>query len=144
SFSPVWSRDSARVYFTSARGGGTAAFVKAIDDAGPERPFPASGATLLVDLSSDGAYFLGVVFGENDRRWLVYSRFGSEKWTPLAAAEGSQAHAKFSPDGHWVVYDSTESGAPEIYVVDFPAAQRKRRISVAGGREPRWSGDGKE
>jgi serine/threonine protein kinase len=144
SFGPVWPRDSARVYFTSTRAGRHSAFVKAVDDAGPERAFPASGATLLVDLSSDGEYFLGIDFRENGRKSVVYSRSGTEKWTPLAETEGSQTHAKFSPDGHWVAYDSTESGVLEIYVVDFPAAQRKVRISVAGGKEPRWSGDGKE
>jgi Tol biopolymer transport system component/tRNA A-37 threonylcarbamoyl transferase component Bud32 len=148
SFGPVWSRDGARLYFTSARppskGASLAAFVKAVDDAAPESSFPAAGATWLEDLSPDSRYLLGVVLGASNGRSLTYTEFGKEVWTPLAKAEGSQTRPHFSPDGRWVAYDSTESGTPEVYVVDFPAGRRKQRISVAGGKEARWARDGKE
>jgi len=148
SYSPVWSHDSARVYFTSARsnslGGRRAAFVKAVDDAAPERPLETSGATFLDDLSSDGKYFVGTQFLRNYTRSLVYAEFGRETWQPLARSDGSQERPHFSPDGRWVAYDSDESGATEVYIVDFPAARRKQRISTAGGQEPRWTRDGRE
>src|SRR5437763_1321719 len=38
---------------------------------------------------------------------------------------------------------SAASGTSEIYVTDLPAARRTQRISVKGGREPRWPPDGK-
>jgi hypothetical protein len=31
-----------------------------------------------------------------------------------------------------------------VYVRAFPVAERQWRISIAGGVQPRWSGDGKE
>jgi len=49
-----------------------------------------------------------------------------------------------SPDGHWVVYRSTESTIPEIYVQTFPPSGSKTPISVKGGLNPRWRADGKE
>ncbi len=52
--------------------------------------------------------------------------------------------ARFSPDGHWVAFSSNESGDNEIYVVAFPSALRKVRISTAGGNFPKWSPDGRE
>ena len=56
---------------------------------------------------------------------------------------------QLSPDGHWMAYTSDESGQREVYVRPFPAAEGQRpalpsRISIAGGEQPRWRGDGKE
>jgi hypothetical protein len=39
----------------------------------------------------------------------------------------------FSSDGHWVAYDSNESGKEEIYAVAFPNATARFQISTAGG-----------
>ena len=51
---------------------------------------------------------------------------------------------QFSPDGHWLAYDSNESGKYEIYATPFPGPGGKRQISVGGGRNPIWRPDGKE
>ena len=50
----------------------------------------------------------------------------------------------FSPDGHYIVYTSNESGRPEVYAQEFPEARTKSQISTDGGGQPYWSGDGKE
>jgi hypothetical protein len=52
--------------------------------------------------------------------------------------------AAFSPDGHWVAYESNESSRREVYVIPFPGPGGKRQISTAGGGVPRWRRDGKE
>jgi hypothetical protein len=49
-----------------------------------------------------------------------------------------------SPDGHWLAYQSSESGATEIYVVPFGGSQGKWQVSANGGQTPQWSRDGKE
>jgi serine/threonine-protein kinase len=47
---------------------------------------------------------------------------------------------RFSPDGRWIAYRSTESGSPEIYVRPFPAASGgKWQISNGGGLYALWS-----
>ncbi|MDQ5857356.1 MAG: hypothetical protein M3542_03655, partial [Acidobacteriota bacterium] len=51
---------------------------------------------------------------------------------------------RFSPDGNWIVYESDESGNPEVYVARTEGGGDKRRVSTAGGRNPRWRNDGKE
>ena len=64
------------------------------------------------------------------------------------SSNGSASAAAFSPDGHWVAYQSTESGASEIYVRAFPppaSGQGSRwQISNSGGQDPRWSRSGQE
>ena len=50
----------------------------------------------------------------------------------------------FSPDGHWIAYESDESGRPEIYVQGFPLTNQKVRISTGGGTDAAWSKNGSE
>ncbi len=59
--------------------------------------------------------------------------------TPFA-----ESAAQLSPDGRYVAYVSDESGQPEIYVRPFPKGEGKTTVSTNGGRQPRWSRDGKE
>ena len=56
----------------------------------------------------------------------------------------NERFAKFSPDGHWVAYESDDSGRYEIYVAPFHGPGGKRQISTGGGTFPRWRRDGKE
>ncbi|MDX1675326.1 MAG: hypothetical protein R3314_11075, partial [Longimicrobiales bacterium] len=49
-----------------------------------------------------------------------------------------------SPDGRWLAYTSDETGRAEVFVVPFPNVDDgKWQVSTAGGREPRWSADGR-
>jgi eukaryotic-like serine/threonine-protein kinase len=62
------------------------------------------------------------------------------KWSVIV--DGGQsvlAGASLSPDGHWLAYESNESGLPEIYVQAFPTPAGRLKVSKAGGRKPRWS-----
>jgi len=96
-----------------------------------------------------------------DGKFLVYSQPGPNKnsqlWVlPASGTEGagkphllhdapfSETGAQISPDGRWVAYVSSESGASEVYLQPFPAPGGKIRISTQGGRAPRWSRDGRE
>ena len=49
---------------------------------------------------------------------------------------------RFSPDGRYLVYQSNETGAFEIYVRPFPGPGAPIQASVDGGIEPLWSRDG--
>ena len=58
--------------------------------------------------------------------------------------EFNEQGPQFSPDGHWIAYQSNESGRYEVYVAPFPGPGGKRQVSTAGGALPRWRADGKE
>jgi hypothetical protein len=49
----------------------------------------------------------------------------------------------FSPDGHWLAYESDESGKTEVHVRAFPPPAFGQGgqwvISTGGGEEPNWS-----
>jgi eukaryotic-like serine/threonine-protein kinase len=56
----------------------------------------------------------------------------------------NEIHPAVSPDGHWIAYQSNESGRYEVYVRPFPGPGGKWQISSAGGRLPVWSRNGRE
>lgn len=47
-------------------------------------------------------------------------------------------------DGHFIAYESDESGRSEVYVQPFPPTGGKWQVSVGGGNEQSWRGDGRE
>ena len=49
---------------------------------------------------------------------------------------------RFSPDGKWIVYESDETGRPEIFIQLLSGDAPRRQVSIDGGNYPRWSHDG--
>ena len=103
------------------------------------------------DWSRDGRFLLYYDVDPQTKSdlWVLPTDAVSDgrKPVPFLRTEFNEANGKFSPDGHWVAYESDESGRYEIYVRPFPAPDGgggKWMVSQAGGRGPYWRGDGKE
>ena len=47
--------------------------------------------------------------------------------------------ASLSPDGHWLAYESDESGRFEIYVQAYPSLAGRLQVSREGGAKARWA-----
>jgi serine/threonine protein kinase len=91
------------------------------------------------DLTADGQVMLGRV-GERIAWAHVSAMSSRDAWKLLADSDEGEADGSFSPDGHFVLYD-TRGG---VYVEPFPGPGRPRRIASAGANDPVWRGDGKE
>jgi eukaryotic-like serine/threonine-protein kinase len=62
---------------------------------------------------------------------------------PLIATRFDEEAVMPSPDGHWVAYQSDETGRTEVFVRPFPNVNTsKQQVSRDGGRAPLWSRDG--
>jgi Tol biopolymer transport system component len=61
---------------------------------------------------------------------------------PQLIAEAYQA--KFSPDGHWIVYTHPTNDGREVYVQQFPSGGLPTQLTPNGGQDPVWRGDGQE
>jgi serine/threonine protein kinase/Tol biopolymer transport system component len=124
------------------------------------KPSNGSGSEELV-LETHGRIFLNDV--SPDEKYLLYSQDGppSTLWVlPLEGdrrpilyrgGKGDNESGRFSRDGRWIAYVSTDSGRNEIHVQDFqpaPAEGLTRGdltvVSTGGGVVPSWSADGKE
>jgi Tol biopolymer transport system component len=100
------------------------------------------------DWSRDGRVLL---YSSNDPKnlwdlWVLPFDADGKAQEPNAflTTAASECCGQFSPDGRWIAYQSTLSGAWEIYVRPFPNRDAEWLISSSGGTQPRWSSDGKE
>src|SRR5262249_11970123 len=69
---------------------------------------------------------------------------GDRKPRPFSQTSSNDGAAMFSPDGHWLAYESNEPGRHEIYVRPFPRPGGKGQVSTEGGTEPGWARNGRE
>jgi eukaryotic-like serine/threonine-protein kinase len=138
----TWTSDGEGVVFrrfnlpfwTATTGSGKAGPVPAglISDypssAGPD---PDSVLDVRIQPESSGDLFLLSITGKFQPK-------------PLLVTPAYEGGPELSPDGHWILYQSNESGQPEIYVRRYPAMDRQWQVSEGGGVQPRWSGTGRE
>jgi Tol biopolymer transport system component len=147
---PVWSPDSRRIAFLSVgERSGFIIYEKALNGA-PEKPLLTNREDIWpTDWSLDGR-FIALQRWDLRTKWdlFILPRDGDQKPAPFLQTEFNETEAAFSPDGHWIAYNSDESGRPEVYVQPFmgalPGIGPKRRISDGGGLWPKWRSDGKE
>lgn len=143
---PVWSPDGSRIVFNSNRRGKTDLYIKSSSGVSNEELLIATNdGKNPTDWSPDGRDML---FNSKGDIWrLSMDPAGPDanrKTSPFIQTEFLEVDGRFSPDGHWVVYTSNESGQPEIYLRQFPGPGGKWQVSTAGGFSPAWRRDGKE
>lgn len=63
---------------------------------------------------------------------------------PFVESSHSLNHFRFSPDGRFVSFSSTESGRSEVFVTSYPGPGGKWQVSTSGGSAPEWRADGRE
>ena len=151
---PIWSPDGNRIIFTSNIGGTFDIYQKAATGATAEEPLLKSKENKVSgSLSRDGRFLMYSADGLETKSDLWVLPFENDnKPFPFLQTEFNEVDGQFSPDGHWVAYASDESGRYEIYARKFlrdagaptPETASKWQVSYSGGREPRWSADGKE
>ena len=145
-WSPVWSSDSSKIAFASNRGaraydlyvrdvrtGGEQAIVVSDRDKTPTG-WSRDGQTLLYTVATGGA-------NKND---IFYYSFADRSSHPYLTTPFAETNARFSPDGKWVAYQSTDVPPWQIYIAPFPPNGTKWQASSKLGVFPHWSADGKE
>ncbi len=152
----IWSADGKQVIFTSGRNGTFDLYEKLASGAsGEELLLKSSEVKVPTDVSRDGRYLLydSVDPRRGEGIWVLPLQGDRKPFPFLSSTSFSVGDAHFSPDGHWVAYDSAESGRSEVYVRPFSAdsnagdasgAGAKWQVSYSGGDVPQWSADGKE
>ena len=142
---PVWSHDGGRIAFIGSGAGSVRISVKASTGGDEEVLFESPAVKVLTDWSPDARFLM---------YYVPDPKTGTDLWVlPLEGqrvpftflkTEANELSGQFSPDGHWVAYQSSETGRYDIYVRPFPGPGGQFPISTAGGVHPRWSPDGKE
>jgi len=142
-FAPVWSPDGKWIVYVADRNGHFELCRKPSDGSGAEELLYTDDQRILAtDWSRDGKYLIYSRPVPGNAFYQVWALpLTGERKPFLVVHQGSFAHV--SPDGHWLAYQSTESGNFQVYVVAFNGGQGKWQVSANGGAQPQWSADGK-
>ena len=95
----------------------------------------------LEDLAADGR---SLVFRSSADRDAWELNAGTQNTRRLTEAKEPVEQVQLSPDSRWIAYNTAESGRSEVYVSSVANAGRRRQVSIDGGVQPLWRGDGGE
>ena len=140
---PVWSPDSSHLVFHSVRIGRSGMRLRAFSGTDSDDELLTGAQTLPSDWSRDGRYIAYSATASSTDVWIL-PMTGDRKPFALARTPFTERNAAFAPDGRSIAYQSNETGQPQVYFQPFPPTGRKVLVSINGGEQPMWRGDGKE
>ena len=148
---PSWTPDGHIVAYVGAPGHDFSQLWQvAADGSGAEQLLytlpEGSGFRWRPTFTPDGATIVEEVQTRQTRvheLWTI-QRSADGRWSgkPWLQASADLEDPRLSPDGHWLAYESYETGRFEVYVRPFPGPGGRVQISTNGGKFPLWSRDG--
>ncbi|MBN2241408.1 MAG: serine/threonine-protein kinase [Acidobacteria bacterium] len=142
---PIWMRNGKRITYTGYRAGFRNIYRKNADGSGEEE-----------QLTTGENFQFPYSWSPNDK-WLAFGEAtsisydvlmlgvdGDHKRVPFLTSPIAEGNGVFSPDGHWLAYQSDYSGRAEIYVKAFPGPGAPYPVSIEGGEQPLWARSGRE
>jgi serine/threonine-protein kinase len=149
---PVWTPDSRRVVFASARTGAYNLYARDVDGAARDVRLTAGANTQVPgSVTPDGTRVIAHEVRPQTKSDLVRFALTPGDGAGPAAAEGlvetpfEEWNGEISPDGRFIAYQSEESGQSEIYVRPSRSdATARWQVSSGGASEPVWTQGGRE
>lgn len=143
---PVWAPDGRSLIYVSRRKDGAdlrrkglrASDAETVVADSPDEDIPESW-------SRDGKVILLVRRTAEDKQsvWALRpDKKGDEEAVLDTGFRVDEPH--LSPDGRWLAYVSAESGREDVYLEPFHGEGAQVRVSVNGGGQPKWRGDGRK
>jgi Tol biopolymer transport system component len=149
---PTWAPNGREIAFSSNRTGTWQLFRKDVSSGQPDEQLTSSpGDKIVPDWSRDGRYLVYIQIGTTTAEdiWAL-PLDGDRQPYPILQTQAIETNPALSPDGHWLAYESSQTGRPEVLVTRFPGSRAavdatapRWQVSTQGGSRPRWSADGR-
>ncbi|HEY8130306.1 MAG TPA: hypothetical protein VII12_00325 [Thermoanaerobaculia bacterium] len=144
---PAVTPDGSRVFFSSDAQSPLDIYEAPIDGGEPPQlRVTAANNQTVNGVSPDGRYLL---YASNQNQtatrqdlWILPLAGGGKPY-PYLATPAIENDGTFSPDGKWIAYSSDVTGTFQIYVRPFPGSGSPRPVSTKGGRQARFSTNGR-
>jgi TolB protein len=135
--SPTWSPDGSRIAFVSDRAGSPQIYVMSSSGRGV-RKITSGGYSTDPDWShSREVNRIAFVKLEGGANIYTTNPDGSGQ-ERLTSGAGRNENPSWSPDGHYIAFSSTRSGAKDLYIM-YLNGQNQRRLGSSGGKSfPTW------
>ena len=135
--SPTWSPDGGMIAFVSDRSGSPQIYVMTASGRGVRR-ITSGGYSTDPDWSpSKEVNRIAFVRGEGGANIYTVNPDGSGE-ERLTSASGRNENPAWSPDGHYIAFSSSRSGAKDLYIM-YLNGQNQRRLGKGGGKSfPTW------
>ncbi len=143
---PVWSPDGRSLAFVARRAEGADLRRKGLRASDPETVLTDSpDEDIPESWSSDGEtlLFIRQTTSFDEKTVWALPLSGDGEAEPVLTAFLLD-EPQLSPDMRWLAYISNESGRDEVYLEPFRREGDRVRVSVDGGGQPKWRGDGRE
>jgi serine/threonine-protein kinase len=138
---PIWTPDGRRLVYSS---NDDLWWIAADGSSRPDTLLVAAGSRFGGSVTPDGRTLVFEESGgaNNGIRTLVFDSAPAARMIiPAAFNESAPA---LSPDGHWLAYQSDQTGKMGVYVQSFPVPGARIPVSLQGGTEPVWAHNGRE
>ena len=141
---PVWSPDSRYVAFDLLPNGGVnPPFLVQKIAVATQQAQPVYGDNVphwVEDWSSDGRFLLT----HDTKTFSIIPVAANSKPKALYSSSFLKDEFHLSPDGQLIAYGEIRAGRWEVFLALFPSFHNITQVSIAGGAQPRWRGDGRE
>ncbi|MEZ4387267.1 MAG: protein kinase [Candidatus Krumholzibacteriia bacterium] len=142
---PLWTPDGQFLYYVANPDGHDKVYRKDFGRTRKSELVLDFGVDVRIwDIGPDGRFLLYSIPHEGtDLDLWVADLSGEREPRLLVQTPGTDAAARFSPDGQWISYWSTETGTGQIYLAPWPEMAWTRRVSTTTGTWQFWPDDGK-